>query len=887
MFSFAVSFWILSLFFLFEYKSNLAGKLAFLFTSILPPLLYHFSLRFPKNDVSISNVGPNISITLGTIFGITSLFNLIVEKNLFSEQGVRVVFGPLIYPFIAYFIYYFVYIFVLLWKKYKKAYGIQKQQLRYLFWGVIIFAVSAVMTNLILPVFGITQLNSLGPAFSFIMLGSITYSISKHRLLDIRFVITRSVIYGLLLSLVTLLLVFAVFLSGQYFGNTYAGKIVSAISVAIIIVFGLDPFKLLLSNITDKIFFKAKINYQAILRKLSETLNYELDQNKLIRELRTTLRQELKLRQAATLLRKTNANGTDRFEAMPELLVDNPSMVVRNSSALVKYLRDHKHVAILESLERKIEDSTDEQNKLLLASKLEFERMGMALAYPIFAQGHLIAILVLGPKLSGDSFSNEDLNLIEVLGPQIGSAIQKANLFQEVKEFSAGLQVKVEEATTELRERNTSLTTLQTLTKEITKNLDFNTVVQEIADAVANKLGYMGAILVFLDDDGVTVRARAVTNTPLTAKAVGVLGEPFQNFTTRLDDPEHANLAHQVLIHGEIMMSASMAQVLTPPIPRIVADGMQKILGIKTMVLVPINTEGKTIGCIEIGVQKEPDHISRQELDTMQSMADELGVVARNLRLFAQIQNTNRKLEDANRHLQQLDQAKSEFVSIASHQLRTPMTGIKGYLSMLADGDFGKLAPEHVKIMRELLGESDRMIRLINQFLNVSKIEAGKFTYAKVPVKLDALVEQQVNELTKVAADKKLKLEFKKPRKALPTVIADPDKLEDVVLNLVDNAIKYTPSGGKIQVSVSAGPNEIEFCVKDSGIGIKSTDAPELFNKFVRGSGIAQIHPDGSGLGLFIAKSIIDAHGGRVWAESDGEGKGSSFKFTLPLNGAK
>lgn len=265
-------------------------------------------------------------------------------------------------------------------------------------------------------------------------------------------------------------------------------------------------------------------------------------------------------------------------------------------------------------------------------------------------------------------------------------------------------------------------------------------------------------------------------------------------------------------------------------------------------------------------------------------MADELGIVSRNIRLFNQIQKANKDLEVANRHLQQLDQAKSEFVSIASHQLRTPMTGIMGYLSMMVSGDFGSIDPKHLIILRTLLDESQRMIRLINLFLNVSKIEAGKFTITKKEVQLGDVIEREVNELTKIASDKKLTLTFVRPKKPLPVIVADADKLQDVFLNLIDNAIKYTTKG-TITVSAEADNGGVTVHVKDTGIGIKPEDIHELFNKFVRAQGIAQIHPDGSGLGLFIAKSVVEGHGGRIWVDSGGLGKGSTFSFWLPVSG--
>lgn len=257
--------------------------------------------------------------------------------------------------------------------------------------------------------------------------------------------------------------------------------------------------------------------------------------------------------------------------------------------------------------------------------------------------------------------------------------------------------------------------------------------------------------------------------------------------------------------------------------------------------------------------------------------------VRREVEQRVELASVNNKLGLANEHLKELDQAKSEFVSIASHQLRTPMTGIMGYLSMMTQGDFGKIKPEHQKILVDLLAESQRMIRLINQFLNVSKIEAGRFSYNKAPVQLEELIEREIKETQKAAVDKGLKIIPKLPSRPLPKAVADADKLQDVILNLIDNAIKYTDKG-TLTVGAEQLGDQLHFFVKDTGIGIKHEDTPELFNKFVRGSGIAQIHPDGSGLGLFIAKSIIDAHGGRIWADSEGEGQGSTFQFTIPIN---
>ena len=849
--------------------------------SLLP-----FSFTFPSGNLPRRLILKRAILYINGLILLSTLIPGFVVKNVSigtanGENAVAYGLG-----FLLFSVYVFVsaiWAFYNLIHKYRQEKGITKLQLRYMFLGIYISAIIGIVTNLLLPAIGIFSFNWVGPSSTLIMVSFIAYSIIRHRLLDIRLVVTRSVIYAILVLAVTFSFVFITFISGQLFNDASSGKIIVSVVIAFLIVFGLDPLKRWLSRVTDKVFYQAKIDYAQLLQKLSNVASLELNLQKLIDDLERGVIEGLKVKGALILLRDQEKGVTQKFRATDESGSNLGEIVIDNDSALIQFLREHRHLSLLESLERKIEDTPESSDKKQQeASKAEFMRIGAALVAPIFSQDHLVAILTLGPKLSGDSFSNDDTHLIEVLAPQIGSAIQKANLYEEVREFSEDLKIKVNDATKELRDRNVSLQTLQNITKDITRTLDFNKVVQNIANAVATELGFLGAILIFIDDDGKTLRARAVTETPLTTKAIQLLPKPFSSYTTELTNPKHHTLAFDVITTGEVRYTDSMPEVISPPIPKPIVLAMQKLMGIRTMILVPITSEDRVIGVIEVGAKRKREAISDSEIETIQSMADELGVVARNISLFDRVRRTNDQLEQANAHLKQLDQAKSEFVSIASHQLRTPMTGIMGYLSMMTQGDFGKIKPEHQKILVDLLSESQRMIRLINQFLNVSKIEAGKFTYTWKPTQIEDLVEHVAKEVEKAAADKGLKLSVKYPKTKLPQIQADSDKVEDVILNLLDNAIKYTAKG-TVTATVALEDGRMHFAVKDSGIGIKPQDATELFNKFVRGSGIAQIHPDGSGLGLFIAKSIIDAHGGRIWAESDGEGKGSTFQFSLPM----
>ena len=249
------------------------------------------------------------------------------------------------------------------------------------------------------------------------------------------------------------------------------------------------------------------------------------------------------------------------------------------------------------------------------------------------------------------------------------------------------------------------------------------------------------------------------------------------------------------------------------------------------------------------------------------------------------VQVLAKQLETANEKLKAADLAKSEFLSIAAHQLRTPLTAIKGYISMFLEGDYGKFTDEQTKELESIFRSADRLTRLIDVFLNVSRIETGRLDLKKEPVQYMEIVEAVHRDLAQQAAKKGLKLTIQPPSEPLPLMMLDRDKIHDVTMNLVDNAIKYTPSGW-VNIRISRTPSLLTFQVQDSGMGISAADIDKLFQKFTRAEAVTRIHTGGSGLGLFIAKKIVEAHGGRIWVESEGPGKGSIFNYTLPITSA-
>jgi len=214
---------------------------------------------------------------------------------------------------------------------------------------------------------------------------------------------------------------------------------------------------------------------------------------------------------------------------------------------------------------------------------------------------------------------------------------------------------------------------------------------------------------------------------------------------------------------------------------------------------------------------------------------------------------------------------------MASHQLRTPLTSVKGYLSMVLEGDVGDVPDQQRRMLDQAYVSSQRMVYLIADLLNVSRLKTGKFIIDTKPTNLAEVVEGEVSQLIDTAKSRKLELHYDKPDD-FPVVMLDETKIRQVIMNFIDNAIYYTPAGGRIDVSVAETDKTIEYRVKDNGIGVPKSERHHLFNKFYRAGNARKARPDGTGLGLFMAKKVIVAQAGAVIFETE-EGKGSTFGF--------
>ena len=311
---------------------------------------------------------------------------------------------------------------------------------------------------------------------------------------------------------------------------------------------------------------------------------------------------------------------------------------------------------------------------------------------------------------------------------------------------------------------------------------------------------------------------------------------------------------------------------------------------IGALIRITKNTNIEGIGYMLLGYKKSGSIYNSQDEGAMETVANELVIAIDNALQYEEIQNfaatlqakvdeATKNLRKANEKLKQMDQTKDDFISMASHQLRTPLTSVKGYVSMVLEGDAGKVNTKQKELLTQAFVSSQRMVYLIADLLNVSRLRTGKFVIEAKPTNLAEVVGGEIAQLKETAKGRNLSLAYSKP-KNFPELMLDETKIRQVVMNFADNAIYYTPAGGHIEVKVEDTGESIEFRVTDDGIGVPKSEQHHLFGKFYRAGNARKARPDGTGLGLFMAKKVVVTQGGSIIFKSQ-EGRGSTFGFSF------
>ncbi|MBI4343817.1 MAG: HAMP domain-containing histidine kinase [Candidatus Omnitrophica bacterium] len=363
-------------------------------------------------------------------------------------------------------------------------------------------------------------------------------------------------------------------------------------------------------------------------------------------------------------------------------------------------------------------------------------------------------------------------------------------------------------------------------------------------------------------------------------------------------DPQAAEaLKEHLLRHGLVK------QVLSNPAPRVLDVGsasspaqrqLLELLGVQSAVLAGIIPSPGPAGCLLLGRTYRGTSQTQADEDLVAVLTNHLVTAIENSALYEESWTSSRQLEqkvqqrtqelaDANAELLRLNKAKSDFVSAVSHELRTPMAAIKGYAALLGTGQFGPLAKPQSERLAKIEHHVDALTQLINDLLDIARIESGRVTMERKPIAVADLLAS-AHDLVRPQLEAK-RLRYATDLDGVQQLVGDPQHLQRVFINLLSNAIKYTPEGGSIQVGLRRDGDTVLASVSDTGCGIPPEDLPKLFQEFYRSTAPVNQQVKGTGLGLALVRRIIEAHHGRIWVESQ-PGKGSTFLFRLPMEEA-
>jgi signal transduction histidine kinase len=303
-------------------------------------------------------------------------------------------------------------------------------------------------------------------------------------------------------------------------------------------------------------------------------------------------------------------------------------------------------------------------------------------------------------------------------------------------------------------------------------------------------------------------------------------------------------------------------------------------LDIHSLIAVPIIVKGRILGVLVTSIAHPGRQFTQADLRLAVALADRAALAIDNSRLYAQERRLRQELEELNQKVQEANRLKTEFVTVVTHELRSPLTSIAGYLDLLLEegGEGAEAREAYLQIVKR---NADRLLELINDLLDLARLEAGKLELKRLPLDLEGLI-QEVSGALRPQIDGKeqhLRLDL---AASLPVVTGDPERLTQVLLNLLSNAHKYTPQGGTITVVTRAERAGVCIAVQDTGIGLSSEEQRQLFTKFFRAQQPLVREVGGTGLGLAIARALVELHGGTITVVST-PGEGSTFKVILPV----
>ncbi len=376
------------------------------------------------------------------------------------------------------------------------------------------------------------------------------------------------------------------------------------------------------------------------------------------------------------------------------------------------------------------------------------------------------------------------------------------------------------------------------------------------------------------------------------SEALGRANESFDSL--RITHASKHDLFGSVLSGSGMSSTQDMAAIWDDLVPKDIFVAAGERGHLRTALVYPLTLEyGNILGLLMIGLNRAYEDLGEFEQESIRSFVNIIAIALGKAFLYQELQVTNEKLSDANEKLKEFDEQKSEFVSLVGHQLRAPMTVIKGYVSLIMDGTIKSGTKKEKEVLDKVMFSTEELVKLVSGLLDLSRIESGKIKYEFVPGDFTKMVHEVIDKFRQSAERKKITIRFQDGEGApahvgTPQMLTyDADKMREVVINLIDNAIKYSGENSEVRVHEervpgSNGEDRVRLTVVDSGLGIKPGDIEKLFVKFSRTDEAKAHDPGGMGIGLYFLKRVVEDHGGTVGVSSGGIGKGSTFWIELP-----
>lgn len=425
----------------------------------------------------------------------------------------------------------------------------------------------------------------------------------------------------------------------------------------------------------------------------------------------------------------------------------------------------------------------------------------------------------------------------------------------------------------ELDQRLSGLDALQRISRLISTTLDETEIFKRLSHSPLNELGFERYLVFTFNKE----------RHPVLRVAQGYPQEEQKSLTAEFASNEQIM---KCLQEGVLVSSLKC--------PADLKQSIFDLCHVRHFVITPILAQDNAIGLVFAGNPGDAYSINEGDTELVSILADQIGQTLENVRLFeeaysaqqaleAKVQERTKQLSSALSEVQLISRNKSEFISSVSHELRTPLTSIKGYASLLMAGTIGEI-PDKVKERLEKINKhSDNLVQFINDLLDISRIESGKTEMKILPHAIKSIIDNIHDLLTPQLKEKHIQFLAQIPDN-FPGVPMDLSQVERVFINLIGNAIKFTPASGTIKVTAGRENDMAVFSISDTGIGIPKENIPQLFNEFYRIENEINQNVKGTGLGLALCKKIVEAHGGRIWVQSEPQ-KGATFYFTLPLTG--